>query len=218
MLKNILLIEDNHDIAMSIKKYIELEHIAVDIAENGKTGLELFKKNSYDIVLLDIMLPEVDGVSVCKQIKKVSDVPIIMTTAKWQLEDKLELFDAGADDYLVKPFDLEELMARIHALSRRNNSFTTFSRGNITIDLQKRKIEKSNKEVYVTIKEFHIVEILINNYGMPVSRADIIEHVWWGDEVWQENGKLDVYISTIRKKLDKKLITTIPGFWYKIEK
>lgn len=214
----ILLVEDNKEIATTIAKYLALDHKQVDIASDGQQWLDMFAQKKYDIVLLDLMLPKVDGLTICKKIKTSSDVPIIMTTAKWQLEDKLEWFDMWADDYMVKPFDLEELSARISVLLRRSNVYDVFTRGDITIDMQKRIIQKWWEKVYITIKEFHILEKLVENYGMPVSRTDIIEYVWWGEEIWQENGKLDVYMSNIRKKLDKKMIQTIPGFGYKIEK
>ena len=214
----ILLIEDNKEIANTIAKYLILDHIQTDIANDGQQWLDMFLKKKYDVIILDLMLPKIDGVTLCKKIKTLSTIPIIMATAKWQLEDKLEGFDVWADDYLVKPFDLEELSARIHALLRRNNMFDIFTRKDIEINLQKRNITKWWKKVYLTIKEFHIIEKLLENHGLPISRADIIEHVRWWEEVRLENWKLDVYISNIRKKLDKKFIQTILWFGYKIEK
>ncbi len=214
----ILLIEDNKTIAQNIKKYLEIEWFEVLLAENGLYGLEVARKNSFDIILLDLMLPGMDGIEICKQLKKDIDTPIIMTTAKWQLEDKLEWFDVGADDYLVKPFDLEELLARIKVLNKRIGNRSIFDKWNLRIDLEAKKILKNNKEMKLTIKEFNILEILLDNIGIAISRTEIIEELRWGDSLFEWDGKLDVYISNIRKKLWKNLIETVKGFGYKIEK
>jgi DNA-binding response OmpR family regulator len=215
----ILLIEDNKTIANNIKKYLEIEWYEILIAENWLYWLEVAKKNNFDLMVLDLMLPWMDGIEICKTIKKEKDAPIIMTTAKWQLEDKLEWFDAGADDYLVKPFDLEELLVRIQVLLKRfGGDHNLFEKWDIKIDLEAKKILKENIEIKITIKEFNILEMLINNTGMAISRTEIIEELWWGDSLFEWDGKLDVYISGIRKKLGKTFIQTIKGFWYKIEK
>jgi DNA-binding response OmpR family regulator len=215
----ILLVEDNKTIAQNIKKYLELEWHEILVAENWLYGLEVAKKNNFDLMLLDLMLPWMDGIEICKQIKKEKDIPIIMTTAKWQLDDKLEWFDVWADDYLVKPFDLEELSARITALAKRFwSNESVFERWNLKIDLEAKKILKDNEEIKLTIKEFNILEILINNIGIAISRTAIIEELWWWDSLFEWDGKLDVYISNIRKKLGKDFIETIKGFGYKIEK
>lgn len=215
---NILLIEDHAEIAENISQFLSLEHYHIDIASDGTQGRALFSQNTYDIVILDLMLPGIDWITLCDKMKAISDTPIIMTTAKWQLEDKLEGFGVGADDYLVKPFDLPELSARITALLRRQDKFDVFTRKDIRVDLTKRAIYKGDEEIYLTIKEFYLLEVLVKNYGLPVSRADIVAHVRGEAEIWEESGKLDVYISNLRKKLDKSLIQTIPWFGYKIEK
>jgi DNA-binding response OmpR family regulator len=141
-----------------------------------------------------------------------------MLTAKGQLEDKVEWFWCGADDYLVKPFDLDELLLRIKAIMKRKNKFDTFVFWDIEVILPTRKILKKGKEVHLSIKEFHILEYLIKNHGSAVSRTDIFEYVWWETAIWEENNKLDVYIANLRKKLDKHLITTIKWYGYTIEK
>ena len=139
----VLLIEDNKTIANNIKKYLELSDFEVLICENWLFWLEVARNNDFDIILLDLMLPWMSGEEICKKIKAEKDIPIIMTTAKWQLEDKLEWFELWADDYLVKPFDLEELEARIKALTRRKqNENKPIKKWNITIDIQNRKILK----------------------------------------------------------------------------
>ena len=156
---------------------------------------------------------------VCKRIKAEKDIPIIMTTAKWELEDKLEWFKLWADDYLVKPFDLEELEARMKALTKRlQHKNKPVIKWNISFDIQNRKIMKWNKEVKLTVKEYNILEYLIKNIGIPVSRTDLIQEAWWWESRFDNDAKLDVYISTIRSKLGKNIIETIKGFWYKINK
>jgi len=214
----ILLIEDNKTIATNTKKYLELSGFEVFVCENGLFWLEVARHNDFDIILLDLMLPWMSGEEVCKKIKSEKNIPIIMTTAKWQLEDKLMWFNLWADDYLVKPFDLEELLARIKVLIKRREPSNTFEKWNLVIDLEAKKIMKGKKKIKLTIKEYHIVEFLIKHIWIPLSRTDIIQEIRWWDALFNNDWKLDVYISTIRKKLGKNLIETIKGFWYKIEK
>ena len=215
----ILVIEDNKTIANNIKKYLELDGNSVFIAENGLYGLEVARKNDFDIIVLDLMLPGLEWEKVCAEIKKEKDIPVIMTTAKWQLEDKLEWFNVWADDYLVKPFDLEELEARIKVLTKRKQwDNKAIKKWNITIDLQNRKVLKWTKEVKLTVKEYNILECLVKNIWIPLSRTDIIQEVWWWDSLFDDDGKLDVYISTIRRKLGKDIIETVKGFGYRVNK
>ena len=215
----ILVIEDNKTIANNIKKYLELDGNSVFIAENGLYGLEVAKKNDFDIIVLDLMLPGLEWEKVCAEIKKEKDIPVIMTTAKWQLEDKLEWFNVWADDYLVKPFDLEELEARIKVLTKRNQwDSKPIKKWSISIDIQNRKILKWNKEVKLTVKEYNILECLVKNIWIPLSRTDIIQEVWWWDSLFDDDGKLDVYISTLRRKLGKDIIETVKGFGYRVNK
>ena len=215
----ILVIEDNKTIANNIKKYLELDNNSVFIAENGLYGLEVARKNDFDIIVLDLMLPGLEWEKVCAEIKKEKDIPVIMTTAKWQLEDKLEWFNVWADDYLVKPFDLEELEARIKVLTKRNQwDSKPIKKWNISIDIQNRKILKWNKEVKLTVKEYNILECLVKNIWIPLSRTDIIQEVWWWDSLFDDDGKLDVYISTLRRKLGKDIIETVKGFGYRVNK
>lgn len=214
----ILLIEDNKTIANNIKKYLELEWFEIFVTENWLYWLEIAKKNNFDLIVLDWMLPGIEWIEICQKIKKEKDIPIIMTTAKWQLEDKLEWFDMWADDYLVKPFDLKELLARINVLIKRSWWKNIFKKWNLKIDLGAKKILKGKKEIKLTIKEYNIIEILINNLWIAISRTDIIQEIRWWDSLFEWDGKLDVYISWIRKKLGKNFIETVKWFGYKIEK
>lgn len=215
----ILVIEDNKTIANNIKKYLELDGNTVFIAENGLYGLEVARKNDFDIIVLDLMLPGLEWEKVCAEIKKEKDIPVIMTTAKWQLEDKLEWFNVWADDYLVKPFDLEELEARIKVLTKRKQwDSKPIKKWSISIDIQNRKVLKWTKEVKLTVKEYNILECLVKNIWIPLSRTDIIQEVWWWDSLFDDDGKLDVYISTLRRKLGKDIIETVKGFGYRVNK
>ncbi|MCF7835309.1 response regulator transcription factor [Candidatus Gracilibacteria bacterium] len=214
---NILLVEDNKTIANNIKKYLELDGNKITLAENGLYALEVFKHQIFDIVILDIMLPGMDGIQLCKKFKESqNDIPIIMTTAKGQIEDKLEGFNCGTDDYLVKPFDLTELDARIKAIMKRSPNKDFLEYKDIRLDKDQKKVFKKNKEIKFTIKEFMILELLLDNKGRSTSRTNIIEEIRGNEHIFEEDSKLDVYISNIRKKLGKSLIETIKGYGYQI--
>lgn len=214
---NILLVEDNKTIANNIKKYLELDWNKITLAENWLYALEVFKHQIFDIVILDIMLPWMDWIQLCKKFKESqNDIPIIMTTAKWQIEDKLEWFNCGTDDYLVKPFDLTELDARIKAIMKRSPNKDFLEYKDIRLDKDQKKVFKKNKEIKFTIKEFMILELLLDNKWRSTSRTNIIEEIRWNEHIFEEDSKLDVYISNIRKKLWKSLIETIKWYGYQI--
>ena len=214
----VLIIEDNKTIAENIQKYLSLEQIESKIAHHWLYGLEMAKSQDFDLIILDLMLPGMDGIQICKELKQIKSTPIIMTTAKWELEDKLEGFDVGADDYLVKPFDLEELVARIKVLTQRALQDKGFTKWDIYIDLKSKIIYKGEEKISFPFKMFLLLELLIKNRGFAISRTEIIEEIWWGEEVFGNDSKLDVYVSNLRKKLGKDFITTVKGFWYRIEK
>lgn len=213
----ILLVEDNKTIGNNIKKYLELEHHEVVRAENGLYAFEITKHHTFDVIILDIMLPWMDGITLCKTIRKnYPSTPILMTTAKSELDDKLEWFACGADDYIVKPFDLKELDARINAVVKRIPAKNILEHKTIRIDKDQKKIFKKNKEIKITLKEFQILEYLLEKKGRSISRTEIIEEIWGNDQVFEEDAKLDVYISNLRKKFGKTLIETIKWFGYQI--
>lgn len=215
----ILLIEDNQQIAANIKEYLETEDgREVQMAGDGEAGLMKAKLYDYDIILLDLMLPKISGENLYKTLKKSKSTPVIITSAKSQLENKLELFDIWADDYLVKPFDLEELLVRIKAVLRRGVISSVFEWGNIVVDLDKKEVKKAGEIVNLTLKEFQILELLIKNEAKSVSRTDIMSEIWGGDSIWESENenKLDVYISTVRRKLGKDLIKTVKWFGYSV--
>ena len=217
MKTSILLVEDNQTIGQNIQKYLELEGYSVLWVQNWSYANEVVKHQEFDLVLLDLMLPGTDGLVVAKTIKEHQEqTRILMMTAKGQLEDKLEGFEVWADDYLVKPFDLEELVARIEALLRRSVQKDVVSYGVLTLDNLQKKIFKGWEEIKLSLKEFQILELLIRNKGMALSRLDIIEEIWGWDAGFEEDGKLDVYLSTIRRKIWKEMIETIKGYGYRL--
>ncbi|MDD2891896.1 MAG: response regulator transcription factor [Candidatus Gracilibacteria bacterium] len=211
----VLLIEDNREISKNIKRYLELDAWTVDIAFDGQTGLDMGLTENYDIILLDGMLPVLDGFEVCKKIHNEKDTPIIMITARDEVSNRITGLEGGADDYLVKPFDLKELETRMFAVLRRSKkeAFKEIIYENIVINLQKRSVLKDGEIVHIPLKEFLILEYLITNEGAAVSRGDIIEYVWGGESLF-ESDKLDVYISNLRKKLSPDIIQTIKGYGY----
>ena len=213
----ILLVEDNKQIAENIKTYLELENeFEVVSCDDGENGLFLAKTNDYDAILLDLMLPWIDGKTICRKLRNEKNTPVIIITAKSQLEDKLDLFEVGADDYLVKPFDLDELLARLKAVLRRWLIEKVYTFENIAINFWKKQVLKNGEDIHLTLKELQIIEFLVKNKGVTISRTDLITYLWWEDSIWDSDEKLDVYICNIRKKLDKNLIETVKGFWYRI--
>ncbi len=212
----ILLIEDNKDISQNIREYLELEHFEVDQAFDGERGIEKAVKGEYDMILLDLMLPEVDGISICRKVVQRKKTPIIMITARESIDDRLLGFETWAVDYMVKPFDLRELVARIRAnLKNTSLESTHISIGEAELDLKKRDFSYKWESVHLTQKEFLILEKLIREQEIVVSRSSIIEYLWWENALfeWWDN-KLDVYISNLRKKLGKEIIKTIKGVGY----
>ncbi len=214
MMKNkILLIEDNKEISDSIKQYLELEDYIIDRAFTWWDWLDMVFNKKYDLILLDLMLPEIDGINIAKKIVRKLDTPIIMITAKDSIEDKLIWFETWAIDYIVKPFDLRELEFRIKAhLNKKLPDLIEFN--DIEIDLKNRIFISWWEKLHITTKEFLIFEYLFKNKGLLVNRTDIIDYVWWWEDLFEADGKLDVNISKIRKKLWKNIIETVKWVWY----
>ncbi len=212
----ILLIEDQAQIGGNIKRYLELEWFEVDLIADGKEGLDKALSQVYELLIIDRMLPSMDGVTIAKKVReKKTGVPIIMTTAKGQLEDKGEWYDAGADDYLVKPFALEELLMRIKAILKRTELPTVYRFHDIEVLIDEQRVIKAGKEVKLPLKEFLLLEYVAQRLGQAVSRTDLIDYIRWGDSR-ENDSTLDVYIANLRKKLGKDVIETIKGFGYRI--
>lgn len=217
----ILLIEDEPKVASFIKKGLEEQTYEVDQAYDGTFGTKLALQNEYDLVILDIILPHMSGLEVCREIRRHnSSVCIIMLTALSSTDDKIIGLDAGADDYLPKPFEFKELLARIRALSRRGTESVSgekLSISDLEMDVVKKTVRRAGKAVSLTAREFSLLYYLLRNQGRVVSRVDITEQVW---ETSFDTGSnvIDVYINFLRKKIDKdhptKLIHTLVGMGY----
>lgn len=222
-LKNILIIEDEKKIRRYLQLELEHEKYSVDTAQDGEEGLIKFRSNFYDLILLDLMMPKLSGEEVCKIIRKTSDIPIIVLTAKDQTLNKVELLDMGADDYLTKPFEIEELFARIRVSLRNKNNFTNtdFLHYDILkLDLKTNILYKNEREISLTKTEYNLFYYLLLNKELVVSREKILNEVWGYDYMGEEK-IVDVYINALRKKIDydeNKFIHTIRGFGYVLKK
>ena len=216
----ILVVEDEKKIADFIKRGLKEEGYAVDTANDGENGFFLAKTNDYDLILLDLMLPKLDGITVCRKLREEKILaPIIMLTAKDAVKDKVTGLDAGADDYLAKPFAFEELLARIRAILRKKSEQkeAKLEVGDLSLDLQTHKVTRAGEEIELTSKEYALLEYLMRNAGKVVTRTMISEHVCDIDFDTFTN-VIDVYINYLRNKIDsgskKKLIQTVRGRGY----
>lgn len=219
----ILIVEDEAKVASFIKRGLEEEHYAVDVAEDGKEAVALVDSYDYDLAILDIMLPEMDGLSVLSHIRSVGKaMPVVLLTAKDLVEDKVKGLDMGADDYITKPFAFEELLARIRVLLRRGKPEESLklSIADLVLDPVTHKVTRDNKEINLTAKEYGLLEYLLRNQGRVLTRTMISEHVW---DIKHDTftNVIDVYINYLRNKIDKgfskKLLHTIRGVGYKLE-
>jgi len=212
----ILVVEDEHKIANSIKKGLQQENFAVDVAFDGEDGYDMATSESYDILILDLMLPKMTGMEVCKKLRATGNhTPILMLTARGELGDKVEGLNSGADDYLVKPFAFEELLARIRALARRpassiNNELTV---DGLVLNNAKFEVSKNGKSVSLSRKEFSLLEYLMRNAGHVVSKENIIGHVWDYEADILPN-TVEVFVGYLRGKIGKDIIKTVRGFGY----
>jgi len=216
----ILLIEDERKIASFIERGLKEEHFIVDVTYDGENGSYMAQVNDYDLVILDIMLPGKDGVRVCTELrKKKIDTPILMLTALDSIQDKIFGLDAGADDYVTKPFAFEELLARVRALLRRKSSRNTMNLkvADLELDQRTHRVTRAGKEIELTNKEYNLLEYLMLNANHVVTRTMLYEHVW---DVHFDTftNVVDVYINYLRNKIDKnfakQLIHTVRGTGY----
>lgn len=215
----ILLVEDEKNVAAFIKKGLEEEFYTVDVAENGADGLLIANSNGYDLMVLDIMLPEMNGIELCKRLReKGIKTPILMLTAIDSLSSKVEGLESGADDYLTKPFAFSELLARIKALLRRaSDSVSELVLEDLRVDLLSRRVFRGDKEIILTPKEFSLLEYLLRNKGRIISRNQILENIW-GYNFDPNSNVVDVHIKFLREKTEsgfsRKLIHTVRGAGY----
>ena len=215
----ILIVEDEPDLLNRLAQALREEGYAVDTADNGEDGLFNAEMNEYDAVVLDVMLPRLDGWSVLGKLRKQKQTPVLMLTARDQSRDRVKGLDGGADDYVVKPFDLMELLARLRALIRRSAGKTCnrIDLGDITIDTAARVISQNGNPVSLTAREYSLIEYLALHVGEVVTRTALYEHLFDENDSSLSN-LLDVHVSNIRKKLGHEFISTRRGHGYCIEK
>jgi len=216
----ILIVEDEKKVAAFIKKGLEEETYAVDIATDGEEGFHLGEQNQYDLIILDLMLPKINGLDILSRLRSQKiDTPILLLTAKDSVEDKVEGLNQGADDYLTKPFAFSELLARIRVLLRRGKaeSKTTLEIADLTLNLVSHKVSRGSEEIELTGKEYSLLEYFMRNQEKVLTRTMIAEHVWdYNFDTF--TNVIDVYVNHLRKKIDKnfstKLLHTLRGVGY----
>ena len=219
----ILIVEDDKKVGGFLKKGLQEEQYAVDVCRSGSDALSMAQLSSYDVIILDIMLPGMDGIAVCREMRqRAIHTPILMLTAKDEIEDKVTGLSEGADDYLTKPFAFDELLARIRALLRRNQDYKAkeLKAGDLEMDPLRRRVTRAGKKIDLTGKEYALLEYLLRNRGRTVTPSMILNHVWDIDYVGSSN-IVNVYISHLRNKIDKnydtKLIQTVRGHGFRID-
>jgi len=217
----ILVVEDERRLAELVRRVLEEEGHTVDVAHDGEEGLQMALEGTHDVIVLDIMLPGISGLDVCKSLRANRvDTPVLLLTALDGVDDRVRGLDAGADDYLPKPFALEELLARLRALSRRRvhpRDPQELSVDDLTLDLRRRRAQRDGRTIELSPKEFSLLEFLMRNQGRVVTRTQILDHLW-GYDFATDSNLVDVYVAYLRRKVDKdtsnKLIRTVRGVGY----
>jgi two-component system OmpR family response regulator len=214
----ILIVEDEPDLLSGLAQALREEGYAVDTASDGEDGFYKAENYNYDAVVLDVMLPKMDGWQILARLRKIKKTPVLMLTAKDQSRDRVRGLDTGADDYMVKPFDLPELFARLRALIRRSANKTTnlIEIGDVKIDTAARNVQRAGKLMELTAREYALVEFLVLHRGEVVTRAQLYEHLFDENDDTFSN-LLDVHVSNVRKKLGAEFIMTRRGHGYCIE-
>ena len=222
----ILLIEDDPGLLSQLQNLLSEQRYLIDTAAKGKSALDKIFAESYDLIILDIMLPEVDGLTILQEMRQAEIItPVLLLTAKGSVEDRVKGLDYGADDYLAKPFSIAELLARIRALLRRpgRECDTILTIENISLDTISRKVTKAGEELSLTPKEFSLLEFLLYNKNRPVSRITLSEHVWGDDfDPFTMSNTIDVHLKNLRHKIDppgsnKSLINTVRGIGFMVQ-
>jgi len=217
----ILVVEDNLKLAANLRRLLELEGHAVAVAHDGEEGLRRALAARFDCIVLDLNLPKLDGIGVCRALRAGDDpapVPILMLTARSSKRDIVLGLDTGADDYLAKPFDLDELLARVRTLMRRATPerSATLQAGDVVLDVNRHEVRKGESLVSLAPREYDLLEHLLRNRGVVQDRLTLLEQVWGESEDLLFSQTVDVHISYLRRKLGKTLITTVPGKGYLI--
>ena len=220
-MKKILLIEDNEAIIKGLKYSLEQEKFEVEIAKDFKTSKDKLCSNEYNLIILDVMLPDGNGFELCRYIKQNTKIPVIFLTAKDEEQDVVKGFDLGADDYVIKPFRTRELISRINNILRRyeRESTNTLRAGNIIIDLDASRVYVNDKEVIFTALEYKILVLLFSNMGKTMTRDNILDKIWDVAGNFVNDNTLTVYVKSIRAKLgENDVIKTIKGIGYRVDK
>ena len=222
MSASILVVEDDANIQELIVEFLRSENYNVDYASDGLEGIQLFKKNNYDLIILDIMMPNLDGYSVCKMIRQTSKVPVIFLTALNQENDEVKGFDLECDDYITKPFSFNLLIKRVEAVLRRsgnsiseNSDCVIFEK--LKLDLNTYTADVDGKQVELTLKEFNILKSLIEKYPQVITRESLLDSIW-GYDYYGDTRIVDAHIKNIRKKIELPYIKTVKGIGYTLEK
>ncbi|WP_425808123.1 response regulator transcription factor [Desulfitobacterium sp. Sab5] len=221
MKTRILVIEDEVKIARFLELELTYEGYAVEVAHDGRSGYEKAVSGNADLIILDLMLPGLSGIEVCRRVRRESDVPIIMLTAKDDVPDKVMGLDSGADDYMTKPFAIEELLARVRVVLKRKGkkaeNGNTFQSGQLILSKDEHRVTYDGKEISLSKKEFELLSYLMENQGIVLSREKLLDHVW-GFDYFGDTNVTDVYIKYLRNKIDQKygvqFIHTIRGVGY----
>lgn len=222
----ILIVEDERKLSRVLQLELEYENYQTEIADNGRDALTMIQEHSWDLVLLDIMLPELSGLEVLRRVRKTDNsTPIILLTARDQVYDKVSGLDQGANDYITKPFQIEELLARIRAHLRQQQSSQSqpthsFSIGDLTVDIKSREVKRADKHIELTPREFDLLVCLLKNKNIVLTREQLIEQVW-GFDYYGDTNVVDVYIRYVRQKVDNPFpepyIATVRGVGYTIK-
>lgn len=223
-MSKILIVDDEARIRQLIRKYAEFEGHTVEEAVDGMQAIEICRKNKYDLIIMDVMMPELDGFSACREIRKFSDTPVIMLSARGEEYDKIHGFELGSDDYVVKPFSPKELMMRVNAVIKRSGGSSdgdkndVFTYNGLTVDFSARIVTIDGKRVEMTPKEYELFFYMVRNKGLALTREKLISEVW-GYDFFGDERTLDTHIKLLRKSLGEysKCIVTLRGVGYRFE-
>ena len=216
---NVLVVDDEKLIRDVIKEYLLLEKMKVTEAENGEEAIDKVRNNDFDIIIMDIMMPKMDGYSACREIKKIKDIPFIMLSARGEEYDKLIGFDLGIDDYVTKPFSPKELVARIKAITKRKDTKEeVYQIAGIKLDNVAHDVYIDNKKIYLTPKEYDLLKYFIDNKNIALTREKLLINIW-GYDFYGDDRTVDTHVKTLRKHLGKykNMIVTVRGMGYKFE-
>ncbi len=215
---NILVVDDEKLIRDVIKEYLKLENYEVYEAENGIEAINIATNKNIDLIIMDIMMPKMDGYTACKEIKKIKDIPFIMLSARSEEYDKLIGFDLGIDDYVTKPFSPKELVARVKAIKKRNSKEEYLTLAGIKIDNLAHEVYIDEQKITLTPKEYDLLKYLIENKNIALSRENLLSNIW-GYDFYGDDRTVDTHIKTLRSELGsyRNLIKTVRGMGYKIE-